>query len=148
MWTNKTHGVRVRSAAFIPSPRGGDCIGPRESRRKLRFPQTATGKQMREREVRASFNLERSCLHEAWSQTPIVNWCGFSPSISYHACTSSFFFLLYSSLFLVLFCFQQLKFTSITSNVQMLIRSIKYNLIIKSITQVKTNTRDQSIKSN
>jgi hypothetical protein len=44
-------GVRVRPAAFIPSPRGGDCIGLRESGRKLRFPPTATGKQTMERDA-------------------------------------------------------------------------------------------------
>jgi len=49
---NKTHGVRLRPNAFIPSPRGGrlHCTA-RESRRKLRFPPTATAKQTSEMEM-------------------------------------------------------------------------------------------------
>jgi hypothetical protein len=48
---NKTYGVRLRPSAFIPSQEGGDCIGLRESRRKLRFPPTATAKQTSEMEM-------------------------------------------------------------------------------------------------
>jgi hypothetical protein len=46
------------------------------------------------------------------------------------------------------FDFRWLKFSLITSNIWMLIKSIKYSLITKSIIQAMINTQDEFIKPN